>query len=80
MIMEVADRDVPFEEQNKIVLATLNTKMSMKLGTEKTIQYFNFLAEGHDTNLQHSQTAMYIQALWEWNWGAIKIFSVFNAC
>lgn len=23
---------------------------------------------------------MYIQALWEWNWYAVKIFSLFNAC
>jgi len=46
MITEVADKDVPYEEQNKIVLATLNTKMSMKLGTEKTIEFFNYLAEG----------------------------------
>ena len=54
MIEEVADHDVAYEDQNKIVLATLNTKMSMKIGTDKTIEFFNWLAAGQDSNLQHS--------------------------
>lgn len=78
MIDAMATQDCPADEKNKIVVATLCAPVSMVLGSENQIALINFYQEAGDENLQHAQTAMYVQALWEQNWSLIRFYSMMN--
>lgn len=48
MINEVADFNVKQEDQNKIVVGTLNAKVSMVLGSQVCIDTLDMMAQGSE--------------------------------
>lgn len=78
MIEDMADRDVEYEEQNKIVISKLQCKVPMVLGSRQCIAMLNELTEGQESNLQHPLTSMYLDALWDKYRKVVLVYSTIN--
>ena len=71
MIDQVVDKTVDISKQNKIVIETFCTQMSVVLGSEVCQNILEMMLKSPDSNLQHDQSAMYVQVLWELNFRII---------
>lgn len=78
MIGDMVDINVTLDQQKKIVITKLCTKISMNLGSQNCINILEELDKGQDSNLQHPQTSMYVQALWESNIKIVLAYSFIN--
>ena len=60
MIDEVVDKTGDIHDQNKIVMETFCTEMSLVLGSEVALETLEMMSKSPDSNLLHVQSAMYV--------------------
>lgn len=78
MIKDVVDTKVSLEDQKKIVISTHCTEVNIILGSSICQNFLQMYEEGDISNLQHSQTVMYIEALWQTYWHIILAYATLN--
>lgn len=64
------------EKNQKINLYTFKTKVPTSLGNPDCVELLKAYSEASDEHLQLQQPAMYIEALWNFNWNLILIYGL----
>lgn len=78
LIEKVSNSQVSPEKLNKIVMWTLCTEVNLVLGSQTCIEALRMLADATEENLSNPHTAMYVEALWNYNWRAVFAYSTLN--